>query len=350
MAAWICGSGMMTAVGDTTLQTASSVRAGICRYAETAIFNRQRAHMTLALVPEASLPPLADEFEHDGLTSRQCRMIRLAGPAMVEALQRLPQNRVVPLYLAVPEALPESPPVVDETFLDRLARSRAQLDRSASRLFPQGRAGGLHALAAAVESLGSGAQNYVLVGGVDSYLDLGLLSRLDLEGRIMAEGVMNGFVPGEAAAFLLLCSERVRTDEQVASTVRVGRPGLAEEPGHRYSEEPYLGDGLSEALAAALEEESEAAIGTVFASFNGESFGAKEWGVAALRSAAALGDGYRLEHPAECFGDVGAAFGPLLIGLAQIGMTKSYLQGDALVFCASDGPARGAVRVVSDAS
>ena len=84
---------------------------------------------------------------------------------------------------------------------------------------------------------------------------------------------------------------------------------------------------------------------SVLCSLNGEQLGAKEWGVAVLRNHAGLDDVPVLVHPADCFGDMGAAMGPVLIGLSAIGMREEYLPGPSLVWCASDAELRGAVCV-----
>lgn len=337
----IAALGMMTPVGDCAAQTASSVRAGICRYRESSIHNRRFQPMTLALLPEDALPPLAPELETlAGLTSRQIRMLRLAAPALRETLAGLDPKERPPLFLGVPEPLPDRPPVVSEAFLDQLVlQAGAGFARERSSLFPLGRAAGMHALRAGLEALEQGAPA-VLVGGVDSYLDLYLLGTLDLEGRVLAEGVMEGFCPGEGAAFLLL-----RPSSAAPGTCLVHPPGLASESGHRYSSEPYKGEALSEAIRAALAPMNGAKVRSVFASLNGESFGAKEWGVAVLRNKAGLEEPFRFEHPAECFGDTGAAIGPLLLGIAAVGLQKGWLAGPCLAWCSSERDPRAAACV-----
>ena len=73
--AWICGIGMVTAVGTTAAQTASSVRAGVSRYQESSVYNKRFEPMTMALLPEDAIPPLNEKLASEpGLTSRQRRM------------------------------------------------------------------------------------------------------------------------------------------------------------------------------------------------------------------------------------------------------------------------------------
>jgi 3-oxoacyl-[acyl-carrier-protein] synthase-1 len=334
---------MMTAVGDTARMTAASVRAGISRFEESPLYNKHNKPMTLALMPEYILPPLNEQLASlQGATSRYWRMLRLSDSAIKQALANYPIAESMPLFLAGPEDLPECPANIAPKFIDHLIiQTGANIDRTQSRYFPLGRAGGLVALKAAMASLPKGRHNCVLVGGVDTYLDLYLLGTLDMQDRIMAEGVMDGFIPGEGAGFVLLTSKYPPKGMGTEPVIAVSQPGIAAEPGHRYSDQPYRGDGLAEAFTIALQN-SNAPIKTIMASLNGESFGAKEYGVATLRNSAALDPDLRIEHPADCFGDIGAAFAPVLIGLAAIGLQRGYFDGPVLSYCSSEGEYRGA--------
>jgi 3-oxoacyl-[acyl-carrier-protein] synthase-1 len=128
-------------------------------------------------------------------------------------------------------------------------------------------------------------------------------------------------------------------------TAVVSAPGIATEPGHRYSAEPYKGEGLSEAFTSALDNSQFTSIKTIFSSLNGEHFGAKEYGVAVSRNLSNLDADFKLEHPADCYGDLGAASAPILMGLSSIGLNKGYVQGPVLVYCSSEGEYRGATCV-----
>jgi 3-oxoacyl-[acyl-carrier-protein] synthase-1 len=202
----------------------------------------------------------------------------------------------------------------------------------------------MEALSAALEALEQKRAESVLVGGVDTYLDLYLLATLDQEDRVLAEGVMDGFCPGEGAAFLLLAAEPAKVGVG-APVAYVHPPGLAQESGHRYSVEPYKGDGLAQAVAAALEAAKTEPVQTVFSSMNGENFCAKEWGVAFMRNKAGFAEPHRFEHPADGFGDSGAATAPILLGLAALGVNRGYLPAPCLVYASSDASPRGAACV-----
>src|SRR5207247_2908624 len=79
-----------------------------------------------------------------------------------------------------------------------------------------------------------------------------------------------------------------------------------------------------------------APIASIHAGFNGESFFAKEWGVARLRHSDRFAPSVSMEHSADCFGDAGAAMGALLVLLAHAALSRGDRGGPALVFSSSD--------------
>jgi len=80
-------------------------------------------------------------------------------------------------------------------------------------------------------------------------------------------------------------------------------------------------------------------VGQVFCDLNGEEYRAHEWMLALCR----LLEVGEITHPADCLGDVGAAFAPVLIGLAALALARDHEVGRALVACSSDFGARGSV-------
>lgn len=341
----IIGIGMMTPVGDSAAMTATSVQAGISAYQASSIYNKRFQPMTLALTPEDALPPLHEELEKvPRLTSRQRRMLRLADKPIAAALSALKTPTAPPLLLAGPEAIPDCPPPLDDSFLAHLHRqAKGGFNLSKSKLFPHGRASGIEAIAQAWTMLTSEAEPFVLVGGVDTYLDLYLLGTLDLHDRVLADGVMDGFCPGEGAAFLLLASAQTVEKKSLHPIAQICKPELAAEPGHRYSQSPYKGEGLAQAVTAALAGLEGGEANTVFSSMTGENLHAKEWGVTGIRNQAALAEKLQFEHPADCYGDPGAAAGPLMIGLAALGMSDGDVAGPCLIYCSSEHEKRGAL-------
>ena len=336
--------GIATSVGLTTEQTAAAVRAGISAYQESSIYNKRFNPMTMALLPEDVIPPLDDAVTEDapGLTSRQIRMVRLAHLALYDLGSKFDKLEDLPLMLAGPETLPDTPVACHPDMIKHIAKQTGiNFHKEHSALLAVGRAGGLRALHYAMAYVEAGLSDYAVVGGVDSYLDLYLLGTLDMEDRVLAEGVMDGFAPGEGAGFLLI-SSKPETFQESGKQIRIYPPGLADEPGHRFSQDTYQGDGLAQSFTMAFQQAPLPPVKTVLASLNGENFGAKELGVAGTRNSDKLDPEYKIEHPADCFGDVGAAFFPISVGLSAMGFVKDYMQGPVLSYASSEAQYRGA--------
>jgi 3-oxoacyl-[acyl-carrier-protein] synthase-1 len=141
---------------------------------------------------------------------------------------------------------------------------------------------------------------------------------------------------------LLLAPARRGRGHGSAPLARVAGVGRGHEAGHLYSSEPHRGDGLAAAVRAALdagagaEADPSARVACIYAGLNGESYWGKELGVAQIRCADRLLDPIRIEHPADCCGDAGAALGPLMLGLAALDLARGRVDGPCLVWAGSD--------------
>lgn len=345
-AAVIVGVGALCPVGSGIRQVDASVRAGLGAQAESSVMNRWGEPMTLALVPEEALAPLEVSLEAEPWTAAHRRVLRLAAPAFLEALAALPdQGASVSLYVGLPEPRPNALPLAAPGFTRALfTRAKAALELSDARLFEAGRAAALMAFEAGVRCLHEGRSEWVMVGGADTCMDLARLDELDAEGRLLGPRVMDGFVPGEGAAFALLTTFRNAQRYSLDPAVSVLGVGTALDPGHLYAAEPARGEGLSECIEALLRQTGSpsGAIQSVYAGFNGESFGAKEWGVARLRHHGLFAPDALIHHPADCHGDLGAATGAMLTVLAEAALRRGDRAGPVLVFSSSDREQRAA--------
>ena len=123
--------------------------------------------------------------------------------------------------------------------------------------------------------------------------------------------------------------------------------GLGEEEGHRRSDKPYLGEGLSQAFEELFEKAPRnlGLIQTVFAGFNGEQFGAKEWGVAYARNQERFDETFQVEHPAEYIGDAGAALAPVMMAIGAFGLSQDMWGSPLILWASSDEADRGAALI-----
>lgn len=345
-AALVTGIGMVTAVGLTAAETAASVRSGIMRFEESSVLDRRHRPITLAEAPEDGLPGLADALAGAGLTGRERRMVRLASLALAECLTALPAGHAPPpAFVSLPE-METSRPLDDARFLEALAvQLPGAFDAGRSSAAFRGRAGGLQAIDAATALVAGGAP-FAVCGGVDTFLDLFVLEKLDVARRVRSAVNLDGFIPGEGAAFLLVSRPEDAARVGVAPLAALSRAAFGFEEGHLLSEQPYRGDGLAGVVAQLLDATgSDAPVRRVYSSMNGESHWAKEWGVALLRNRKGFVEDVEVVHPADCFGDAGAASGPILAGLAALDLRDGSTPGPCLVYASSDAGPRAALRL-----
>src|SRR5690606_7316605 len=114
--------------------------------------------------------------------------------------------------------------------------------------------------------------------------------------------------------------------------IAIHEPGLSDELGHIHSDFPYKGEALDKAFKHALVNINTAKINRIYSTMNGEHYWAKEYGVAYLRNRDAFVDDVVLEHPADCYGDLGAASATALIALAANNLFTHRTETSALVY------------------
>lgn len=341
----VVGAGVVSPIGLSLAETGASARARVARLREIEWRDRRFQPFIVGAVPEDGLPELDPALATLHLQYREARMLRLANVALEGVMKPLAGHPAsIPLLLGLPEHH-TTQALQPQTFLTRLAQqSKTHLDLLRSAAVAKGRAAGLMAFRRAAALLDAQETEFVLVGGVDSLIDLYLLGTLDMQGRIRNEINSDGFSPGEGAAFLLLTLASTAIKKGLQPLAQVLGSALGHEPGHIYADQPYLGEGLAATVSTLLAETPPPSpIGCVYASFNGERYWGKEFGVARLRNSAAFMPDHQMEHPAECFGDLGAAHGPMLAALAAHGVDKHYRPAPCLVYASSDYGERAAV-------
>ncbi len=363
----IVAAGVCTPVGLSLAETAASARARVARLREITWMDRRFEPFIVGSVPDAGLPPLAEALDKLPLQYRAARMLRMAQVALEDlfgqaddmaagaAALGITAQHPLPLLLGLPEHH-TTQPLDPRRFVQHLAlQTGLPLDLARSVAVPRGRAAGLMALREATTRLQRGDAPFVLVGGVDSLVDLYVLGTLDMEGRIRNEVNSDGFSPGEGAGFVLLCTpataQKLAQTQTLKPLALIGGSANGQESGHLYSDDSYLGDGLAQTLATLLAEAPPPApIACVYASFNGERYWAREYGVARLRAADAFEPDNAVEHPAEVFGDLGAAHGAVLLALAAHGLAEGHGRAPCLVFASSDHADRAAALLVKQAA
>lgn len=348
---YIAKTQVITAAGPNSLSVYCAYRAGINTYQQANYHTLDHHQVTLALIPDGALPPLAESLEDAELSYRDERLLQMASGAVQDILAHY-QGDPIPLIMAGPENHPDFDNQFPTHFLTLLrAQAKLPILYSASRILCTGRTGMLEAIRLAQYYLASGNYEQVLVGGVDSCQHTDWLHFLERDGRLKSEspnGRGDTFAPGEGAAFLLLTNNPALAMNEKGHRIALSAPGFGEEPGHIYSDKPYQGAGLDSAVKAALSSLPEPQqISTVFSTMNGEHYWAKEFGVAMTRSSHRFHQ-LKHEHPADCYGDIGAASGGALIALAALQSLKPASPTNCLVCTSSDSAYRAAICVIPE--
>ncbi len=339
---YIAGLGAITAVGGNVPMTCAAVNARINRYKDTGYINHKKHPVKMALVPPEALADLPAPDKAYSRWEQQLQQLLLG--ALTETLSDFETKSPIPLVLSCPESHLLCPHQLPDDFLENLiAISGASINPELSRIVQTGRSGLLDALEIAYKLFLNTNVESVLLGGVDSYQKTDRLNQLIAEERINTADAYDGFTPGEGAGFVLLTRNKAKAMQGDTCLVSVAAPGLAQESGHLYSELPYLGEGMASAIKQSLTNFNGANIQRIYSSMNGERFWIKELSVGLMRNQKHLNKKYQIEHPADCYGDLGAASGAVLIALAAQHLFKQNKAMSHLVCCASDYGFRSAV-------
>jgi len=342
---YIAGMGMITPVGANTAMTAAAVNAGMSAYGLSNYYGQNGQPITMASVPNSVFQKIdADIGEGNRYNERHDRVIKMAIQAIREACSSLSTQQHISLVLAL--AAPQSDADGLVPILPTLdANCKPWVSAALSHGIFSGRAAGIEAIDFAFRDLLGSQNRFALVGGSDSYRDYACLGPLSEARRLLVADSPDGFAPGEAAGFLLLTRHPELAQSRNGHIIALHPPGFAEEPGHLSSEEPYRGDGLDAAFKQALANQPPSSLHSIYSSMNGENHWAKEYGVAFIRSQEFFIDPVRIEHPADCYGDLGAATGPVLIALAAEHLFSHATAKAHLVYSSSDTGKRGAIVV-----
>jgi 3-oxoacyl-[acyl-carrier-protein] synthase-1 len=335
----IVGIGARTPVGLTAASSSAAVRAAISAIGEHP-FYIDKAGEQMCVARDANLPPELGGVE---------RFYELAKPAMEEAL--LPLTRTdtqmsLPLFLGLPELRPGLPNNLDQVLALRLDQmmDTAKL-HVITRTFSYGHSAGLIAMEEASRQIRQGQIEVCLVGGVDSYMEAETLEWLDNEGQLMSGENRSGFPPGEGSGFCLLASKEVARRNRLVVLADVIGVATTIEKNRIKTETICIGEGLSSvfsALTSKLKLPGEK-INAIYCDMNGERYRTEEFVFTALRHQAAFVDVHDTTHPADCWGDIGAASGPLFTCLAVASSQRGYARGPrSLMWTSSEGGQRSA--------
>ena len=257
-------------------------------------------------------------------------------------LAALDPSRLGVILVLAPQTEDEEPPPPE--LLDRLC-SLSGLNVHKGNLHTTfgGRVGVVEAIRKAHLLLLEGKVDQVLLGSIDSLVTENVIRRLLDQQKIKTADNPVGFIPGEAACFVLieLLDRRSRSgdDKRQFSFQSM----VVSEPSDLAP--PQLGCALAEVAVNALRAACNEPIrkGTILADLNGTPSRAAVFGGAIVYMSQALGlDGWGQGFPATTFGETGAASSLLAICLAIRAFLRGYANSDRaliLISCETGGHA-----------
>lgn len=324
----LIGSGARTAVGMTAAATAAAVRAGIAGFGEHPfVVDTAGKSMIVALAPYLDID-----------VRGAARLAELAAPAAVEAVgpSSAPWSGELPvsLFVGLPSARPGRASDVATIVVDRLREELAPLCRIEKTIvIESGHAAGTMAIERAWQAVRSGACEFALAGGVDSYLEPETLEWLEESDQVHSAGAENnpyGFIPGEAAGFVLLTTTAAAQRYQLSAALELMSVAIARETNLIKTDTVCTGEGLLAMFRNLAGDPPAIKVDHLYCDMNGEPYRADEFGFASIRAAELFRAPDAFTAPADCWGDVGAASGPLLLMLAEAATRKRYAEGPVL--------------------
>lgn len=323
----ITGTGLVSAAGYDATASCAAIRCKIANVTETAFIVAGEP----LFAAQISLP--------DDLRGHR-KVHTLLGCAAAEALAEAgPVAGPLLALIAVADA--ERPGAMlpdDAELLATLAGDLGVILDPRSRVLRLGRWAGAAAIDEARRELIHGHPR-VLIVAYDSLLTGATVNHLAATGRLITPAQPDGYIPGEAAAALMLSAT------PVPGSVRLAGFGIGQEPVLRGSEKRLRADGLAAAIRAAVQEAgwSMHQIGWRIAAVRGDQYDFAEDAAAMARTMRQVRPRFDNWTPMDCLGEIGAATMPAVTVLAIHAFRRGYAPGDSvLIHLGGDGPERAA--------
>jgi hypothetical protein len=255
---------------------------------------------------------LGDVIGYEGLRDYPERLLRLCASAVSD----LDNCGAIPLSAVMRVMLPEwleNSPIINEV---RASIAFAARGKAQSLTVTHGNAAhALSQLGAAAADILAGAEDAIIVGALDSFMQAELLDILALQGRILTKENHYGSVPSEGACFMLLASDHLmRGLHPIGQILAVFRGKEMEDI---TSPKGIVGRGLA---APFTEAANYATPDRLISDMNGERWRAEEFGFAVSSVGPPMSKLAReVETPALYVGDSGVAAGPIFAALALTG-------------------------------
>ncbi|HEX3020179.1 MAG TPA: beta-ketoacyl synthase N-terminal-like domain-containing protein [Chitinispirillaceae bacterium] len=348
----ITGIGMRCSLGQDSPGSCAAIRAGISRFSIWPPKSEpdEDAIIGAAVEPDCGDSDWTEKFED---LSAQPLLESLWSAGYADLVDQNSHHLKWALFLSIPPFDREG---VDEENVAEFNEKASDdllfpIEIPDLRPFSNGHAGCLLGIGEAVEALNSGELDMCIVGGADSYLETEYVYSLREQKRIKTGQTTAGFIPGEAAGFVVIEKEshaRKRNAPVLARITPVysSMESIAwdsTEPG-RYRAMPMV---LRELISNSPCDPQK--INRVINDLNGERWRFLEWAMTNNPALSSLPPDWRLWCPADCIGDTGAATGAIHVNLAVQAILRGYAFGQAVLIAnASESGERAAMLVYSE--
>jgi len=337
----ITGVGMVSSIGNDWEQSCAAHRAGINQFLEYEDFYPENEEM----VTDELQPLIAARSSSIGVQMEELRAPKL----MVPALQDLISNSNIPremfdstIFLTA--VSPGESAKHEKRLLSAYKQELLKLSVNCSakrKLIKTNHTGFIELVSAASMLLASGECQACILLAVDSLNSFETLEALDGKERIKSKKSPSGLIPGESAVAVIVETQAHALAREAEIMATVSATAKTTEQNILSSDRPSSGLGLSTAIRQVCEQANEFRPSWVVCDLNGETYRAYEWGMTQVKANDVLSNMSVLWHPADCFGDVGAATGGLLTALVVKAFEKQYAPAnDCLIWCSDDNGKR----------
>lgn len=339
----VAGLGMISCLGYGAEGNAAAMRCKYDGFVRGRFVNPGHLGEQLVVAP---IEVSGDKLHGTARHAHWCRHV------VEQSTRGLPAgNSVLPVFVCLPE--PGRPGVHDDADYRSALRNsiqqaiHPQTIHQESALITNGRVGFADALREARRLIfhRQTPVDFVLIIAIDSYLTSAAIHHLGGHGeqgrRLLCNSNPNGFIPGEAAAAVLVCHPDCISDD----AEKITGPGFGTEECTLSSDEIFNASGLVQALRQTSDQ---AGLQTHEAQFRiagitGEDYYFIEASRAQTRCLSERVENQPLWTPCGHIGEVGAASGPAIVIMGTYAFRKHYAPGPtALCHLSNDNGARAA--------
>lgn len=333
----ITGAGMVSGVGLTAPASCAAIRCAISNFQETRFMGLGGEWIMGSSVPlELPLRSIA-------------KLSRMLASVLRECIACEPSLNInaVPVLICLAETdRPGRKTDLDKNILHKIQNEFQVSFHKKSNIINQGRVGVATALYQARKLVYDQGFERVVIAGTDSLLVGPSLGYYEDRERVLTKANSNGFIPGEAAAAVVVQRPRYIAEPQL---ICAGIGEGLEEATVDAEDIPLRANGMVQAIRGALKE-ANCDLGDLdfrIADVSGEQYSFKEAALALLRILRQRKKMFDFWHPADCIGEVGAAIGPAMLSVLLAGMHKGYCPGQqAIAHLGNDDGKRAAMVMV----